>query len=274
MMRKAVLCFVLVFMTFVMTGCATTSRNEKPGDNNVAQQTERPTRKPRVTATPGPTQKKLPSYDIGFVTYRSSTTQSIVLVDFDEQIQTQFTAVNKRHGDYYKTESIHTSKIEGALEEGWHDHYSDYTGFSEDGSNKVRIVHRATDIVDTHTYTVNLSRLIDYLNNRIYVDADDRFAEKGKEVFLICVREDGTFIQPRTLMNTNHIAHTELNLPAFDFHTLRHTHATMLIEAGASLLDVKERLGHTKIEITQLYTHNTDAIRARTTAILNNLYDD
>ena len=53
-------------------------------------------------------------------------------------------------------------------------------------------------------------------------------------------------------------------MPLSDFH----------IEAGASLLDVQERLGHTKIEVTRKYTHNTDILRARTTRILDTLYKD
>jgi len=106
------------------------------------------------------------------------------------------------------------------------------------------------------------------------IDSDDHFAEQGREVHLVCIRENGTYIQPRTMQHTMHIAHSELDLPLMDFHTLRHTHATMLVEAGASLLDIKERLGHSNIDITSLYTHNTDVIRKRTTALLNHLFPE
>ena len=47
----------------------------------------------------------------------------------------------------------------------------------------------------------------------------------------------------------------------FDFHLLRHTHATMLIESGAHVKAVQERLGHQKIETTlQTYVHNTQSL--------------
>ena len=94
----------------------------------------------------------------------------------------------------------------------------------------------------------------------------------GNLAYLINTREDGTFIQPRSLQHTNHVAHTELNMPLFDFHTLRHTHTTLLLEAGANPLDVQERLGHSHLAITWRYAHNTAAIRQQTTKILSTIF--
>lgn len=49
----------------------------------------------------------------------------------------------------------------------------------------------------------------------------------------------------------------------FGFHSLRHTHATMLAEAGANPEAVRKRLGHTDIEITlKYYTHVTEKLEA------------
>lgn len=108
--------------------------------------------------------------------------------------------------------------------------------------------------------------------HQVCIDSDGVFVVEGQPIHLICVRENGSYIQPRTMLHTNRVVHKELGLPRFDFHTLRHTHATMLLEAGASLFDIKERLGHTKIEVTQRYVHNTDLQRERTTQILNSIY--
>ena len=49
----------------------------------------------------------------------------------------------------------------------------------------------------------------------------------------------------------------ELGLPAgTSFHTLRHTHATMLIASGADMRTVQERLGHANVATTlALYAH-------------------
>lgn len=54
------------------------------------------------------------------------------------------------------------------------------------------------------------------------------------------------------------VIHHEVQL-AFDYHSLRHTHATMLIEAGANVKNVQVRLGHTNIHTTlQTYMHDTE----------------
>ncbi|MET7284195.1 tyrosine-type recombinase/integrase [Kribbella sp. NPDC005582] len=44
-----------------------------------------------------------------------------------------------------------------------------------------------------------------------------------------------------------------------ELHQLRHTHATELIKDGVSLLTVKKRLGHRKLQTTLVYTEHTDA---------------
>ena len=48
-------------------------------------------------------------------------------------------------------------------------------------------------------------------------------------------------------------------------HGLRHTHASLLFEAGASIKEVQERLGHSDIQMTMnIYTHVTDDLKEQT----------
>ena len=58
----------------------------------------------------------------------------------------------------------------------------------------------------------------------------------------------------------------------WDFHSMRHTHATMLLEAGIPLAAIQERLGHTNIDMTEHYTaHVTDSMRENLSAVLDKI---
>lgn len=95
----------------------------------------------------------------------------------------------------------------------------------------------------------------------------------GCKINLINVRDSGEFIQPRTMQHTSNIIHTKLNYPEFDFHSLRHTHCSMLLEAGASSKYVQERLGHKNIQVTmQIYKHLTESMSKQGNDILNKIF--
>lgn len=79
-------------------------------------------------------------------------------------------------------------------------------------------------------------------------------------VSMVCVDEDGRYTSPDSFKYCARIIHHDLLL-AFDYHSLRHTHATMLIEAGANVKNVQARLGHSNIRTTlQTYVHDTEAM--------------
>ena len=96
----------------------------------------------------------------------------------------------------------------------------------------------------------------------------------NEEIHLIHVRNNGTFISPRTLKHTSSVIHHQLNFPEFDFHSLRHTHATMLLEHGAPLVYIQRRLGRTNVKVTtDIYTnHLTADMRSQGNSILNDIY--
>ncbi len=84
---------------------------------------------------------------------------------------------------------------------------------------------------------------------------------------MVCVRENGEYVSTDSFKYCARVIHYELRI-AFNYHSLRHTHATYLIESGANIKDVQERLGHTNIETTMnTYVHNTEQLQNQTVAI-------
>lgn len=102
--------------------------------------------------------------------------------------------------------------------------------------------------------------------NRISTD------ESGFPVHLVCIRDDGSFITPRTMQHTSRIIKKEI-FKEFDFHSLRHTHASMLAEIGVEPKYIQTRLGHSDIKMTiDVYEHTTDTMRSRGRNAINNLF--
>lgn len=109
--------------------------------------------------------------------------------------------------------------------------------------------------------------------HQITVDPQGRLdTGTGAPVHMVNIRENGTYIQPRTMTDTSRIIHTELEIPEFTYHSLRHTHATQLIAAGAHPKAVQERLGHKNLSITlDIYAHNTPELDKQLEKVLETL---
>ncbi len=97
--------------------------------------------------------------------------------------------------------------------------------------------------------------------------------EEGcREIHMLSVRENGTYVQPRVMAHCGRVIHYELGFKNYDYHSLRHTHATMLIERGAYLKDVQDRLGHKDMRVTlEIYTHLTEKMQNQSIDILNDI---
>lgn len=83
-------------------------------------------------------------------------------------------------------------------------------------------------------------------------------APSAEKVSLICTRDDGRLVLKDFFIKV-------LQGEGLNTHSFRHTHATQLIESGATPKGVAGRLGHSNPQITQnLYVHNTLKLQEET----------
>ena len=93
---------------------------------------------------------------------------------------------------------------------------------------------------------------------RSYLDVRQNLMKEDKPTDSIFVNKSGTPLGVRSIQRlTNYISNKAGLLKKATPHTMRHTYATHLLEAGASIKTVKELLGHASIAATQRYTHIT-----------------
>ncbi|AUB51993.1 site-specific integrase [Enterococcus mundtii] len=87
----------------------------------------------------------------------------------------------------------------------------------------------------------------------------------------IITNDDNTFTINQAVADRYNIYRKRADLPYIGLHGFRHTHASMLYEAGADHKEVQERLGHSNIKTTMdTYTHITNSKKEETTMKLLN----
>jgi len=84
--------------------------------------------------------------------------------------------------------------------------------------------------------------------------------------------ENGAALDPESVTRYFRQAVAKSMLPAIRLHDLRHTHATLALQAGIHPKVVSERLGHATISITlDTYSHAIPAMQEEAAALIAGL---
>ncbi len=111
---------------------------------------------------------------------------------------------------------------------------------------------------DLSTRSIPVSKSVMGLLQRWKDKREARLGQPLSTEDWIVTQLEGFPVDPDTFLHDLHKAEKALNLPLVSFHDLRHTHATIMLEAGVDLKTVSERLGHSSIRVTaDVYAHVT-----------------
>jgi integrase len=89
---------------------------------------------------------------------------------------------------------------------------------------------------------------------------------------LVFAKADGEPIHPDVFGDAFERRVSRSDVPRIRFHDLRHTHATLLLQAGVPAKVVSERLGHATVAFTmQVYAHVIPGMQADAAAAFGNL---
>lgn len=87
-------------------------------------------------------------------------------------------------------------------------------------------------------------------------------------------RENGTPIHPDRFSQMFRGYVAKPDLPNFRLHDLRHTHATLALQAGVPPKVISERLGHSDVAFTMnTYAHAIPGMQAEAAVLVANLVD-
>lgn len=113
---------------------------------------------------------------------------------------------------------------------------------------------------------------------QIQKERQDKMKQQYKDIYsdegFIFSRYDGRYLNQREFMNDYHAFLKKYGVTDVRFHDLRHTFATLLLEAGEAPKVIQELLGHSTITTTMdIYAHVSSEVKKRTINRLDSLIE-
>lgn len=94
--------------------------------------------------------------------------------------------------------------------------------------------------------------------------------EHGIDLNFVCCWPDGRPLRPTYISKAFKYHVERLNMPYITFHGLRHTHASILFELGASSQEISKRLRHSRVSTTDdIYIHLKEDTKKSTADLFN-----
>jgi integrase/predicted RNA-binding Zn-ribbon protein involved in translation (DUF1610 family) len=104
------------------------------------------------------------------------------------------------------------------------------------------------------------------------LDEQSQWDEGWVETGLVFTAEDGAALDPESISRFWRQAVKKTMLPTIRLHDLRHTHATLALQAGIHPKVVSERLGHATVSITlDTYSHAIPAMQEEAATLIAGL---
>lgn len=212
-----------------------------------------------------------------------------------EKVEFSKKRVKRKSNNYYLREQL-VNFLNAAKNEGKMKYYTFFRLLGYTGMRKSEALALTWKDVDFNNNTINIDKALGYSKESgLYVkptkDGETRIIiidqqtmdilkiwfEKQSEQLqmlgfaieqskqLLFSNKDNKHIQPSKTWGWVKDIKEKYNLKHITTHGFRHTHATILTEAGASLVGIKQRLGHSGNDTTiDTYIHVTEKIKNET----------